>query len=37
MPVTTLAGNAPEPDSFALVGGALALLGFAFARSRARL
>ena len=32
LPVTTLAGNAPEPGSLALFGGALALLVFAFAR-----
>ena len=35
--VTTLTGNAPEPGSLALFAGALALLGFAFARRRARL
>ena len=32
LPVTTPAGTVPEPGSLVLFAGALALLGFAFAR-----
>ena len=35
--VTAVTGNVPEPSTLALFAGALALLGFVFARRRARL